>query len=291
MYLLVGANGFLGSYFIKNLLQETNENILAADIQCPIEKQDRIEWQKCDITNDEDLARLKEKTSGERLKVLFLAAYHHPDAVLKNPHIAWNVNIVALAKFLGMFDNIDVLYYPSTEVVYGEMKDTPFAEESPLAPVSRYGELKTVAEKMVVVAGYNVVRFPVLMGPSLLAGRKHFYDEIVETVKNGHTMEMFSDQLRSMIDFDTATKVVIALMKKPQAQAYKIVNIAGDEALSKYELGVRICRAHGLDERKIVPISMDSDNKIFTAKRAKSTILNNNLVKNLLGLDVLKIKI
>ena len=291
MYLLVGGNGFLGSYFIKNLLEKTTEDILATDTQCPTEKQDRVEWQKCDITRNEDLALLKEKTSEKRLKVLFLAAYHHPDAVLKNPQIAWNVNIVALAKFLGIFDNIDVLYYPSTEVVYGEMKETPFTEESPLAPVSRYGELKTVAETMVIVAGYNVVRFPVLMGPSLLAGRKHFYDEIVETVKNGQTMEMFSDQRRSMIDFDTATKVVIALMEKPQAQAYKIINVSGDEALSKYDLGVRICKAHGLDEQKIVPISMDSDNKIFTAKRAKSTILDNALVKNLLGLKELKIKI
>ena len=144
---------------------------------------------------------------------------------------------------------------------------------------------------MINVAGFNVVRFPVLMGPSLLLGKKHFYDEIVETVKNGGTMEMFSDQMRSMIDFDTAAKVVVSLVEKDEAHQYPIVNISGDEPLSKYELGIRICKAQGLDESKIRAISMDGDNKIFTAKRAKSTLLDNSLVKKILGLSELKIKI
>ena len=210
---------------------------------------------------------------------------------LKNPQIAWNVNVVALAKFLGLFDNIATMYYPSTEVVYGEMKDRPFKEDDPLNPVSRYGELKTVAERMVNVAGFNVVRFPVLMGPSLLKDKKHFYDEIVETVKNGGEMEMFADQTRSMIDFDTAAKVVVLLVENDAAHQYPIVNISGDEALSKYELGVRICHANNLDDKKIKPISLDGDNTIFTAKRAKSTLLDNSLVKSILGLDELKIKV
>ena len=291
MYLVVGANGFLGSYLIKNILEKTSEKILATDLVCPEENRARIIWQKCDITNEDDVIRLKKNTENEKLKVLFLAAYHHPDAVLKNPQIAWNVNVVALAKFLGIFENIDTLYYPSTEVVYGEMKDKPFKEDSNLNPVSRYGELKTVAERMVNVAGFNVVRFPVLMGPSLLKGKKHFYDEIVETVKNGGTMEMFSDQFRSMIDFDTAAKIVISLVENREAHKYKIVNISGDEALSKYDLGVRICHANGLDPSKIIPISMDGDNKIFTAKRAKSTLLDNSLVKEILNLNELKMRI
>lgn len=291
MYLIVGANGFLGSYLIKNLLDKTNDSIIATDLNCPKETQERVTWQTCDITNEDDLKNLYKMTEGEKLKVIFLAAYHHPDLVLKNPRIAWNVNVTALAKFLTIFDNIETMYYPSTEVVYGEMTDKPFKEDAPLNPVSRYGELKTVAERMVNVAGYNVVRFPVLIGPSLLPGKKHFYDEIVETVKNGGTMEMFSDQCRSMIDFDTVAKTVIALVENPEAHKYPIVNISGDEPLSKYELGLRICRANGLDESKIKPISMAGDNKIFTAKRAKTTLLDNSLVKQILNLKELKIRI
>ena len=294
MYLIVGAKGFLGSYLIKNILSMTNDEILATDMTLP-EKNDnsRIKWIKCDVSQREDLFRLNELCKETaNLKVFYLAAYHHPDKVLQNPKIAWNINITALSEFLNTMDNISVLYYPSTEVVYGQGIDGyRFKESDALHPANRYGEHKTVAERMVNVAGFNVVRFPVLMGPSLVEGKKHFYDEIVETVKNGGTMEMFEDQKRSMIDFDTASQILIKLTEDQDAHKYPIVNIAGDEALSKYELGRRIVRKYGLDESKIVPISMDSDNKIFTAKRAKETLLDNTLVKNILNLNELKIKV
>ena len=291
MYLIVGANGFLGHYLIKNILELTSDKIIATDFSWNEDNNKRISWKKCDITKDEDLNNLYNETKNEKLKVLFLAAYHHPDLVAKNPKIAWNVNIVALAKFLGIFDNIETLYYPSTEVVYGEMKDKPFTEDAQLNPVSRYGELKSVAEKMVNVAGFNVVRFPVLIGPSLCSGKKHFYDEIIDTVKSGQEIEMFSDQLRSMIDFDTAAQLVVRLVETKNAHKYPIVNISGDEPLSKYELGILICNSNGLDAKKIKAISMDNDNKIFHAKRAKATLLDNTLLKKILNLKEIKIKV
>ena len=294
MYLIVGAKGFLGSYLIKNILSMTNDDILATDMVLPSKSDNsRIKWIKCDVSSKKDLVALNDECSSyDGIKVFYLAAYHHPDKVLQNPKIAWNINITALSEFLNTIDNIKVLYYPSTEVVYGQGIDGHrFREDDALHPANRYGEHKTVAERMVNVAGFNVVRFPVLMGPSLVEGKKHFYDEIVETVKNGGTMEMFEDQKRSMIDFDTASQILIKLSEDKNAHQYPIVNIAGDEALSKYELGLRIVRKYGLDESKIIPISMDKDNKIFTAKRAKETLLDNSLVKNILHLSELKIRI
>ena len=292
MYLIIGANGFLGSYLIKNILEKTNDKILATDLSI-CENNSRLTWEKCDITNINDLQKIKNITQNEEnLKVIFLAAYHKPDLVLQNPKIAWNVNVVALANFLYIMDNIKIMYYPSTEVVYGQGIDGyKFKEDDKLNPANKYGELKTIAERMVNVAGFNVVRFPVLMGPSLAPNKKHFYDEIIEKLQNGEKIEMFKDQFRSMIDFDTASKVVIDLIETPEAQQYKIVNIAGDEKLSKYELAIRIADKYGLNKDNVVGISMDTDNKIFTAKRAKETILDNSLVKKILKLNELKIKI
>ena len=292
MYLIIGANGFLGSYLIKNILEKTNDKILATDLSI-CENNSRINWEKCDITNINDLQKIKNITQNEEnLKVIFLAAYHKPDLVLQNPKIAWNVNVVALANFLYIMDNIKIMYYPSTEVVYGQGIDGyKFKEDDKLNPANKYGELKTIAERMVNVAGFNVVRFPVLMGPSLAPNKKHFYDEIIEKLQNGEKIEMFKDQFRSMIDFDTASKVVIDLIETPEAQQYKILNIAGDEKLSKYELAIRIADKYNLNKNNIIGISMDTDNKIFTAKRAKETILDNSLVKKVLKLNELKIKI
>ncbi len=292
MFLIIGANGFLGNYFIKNILEKTDDTILATDLVLG-EKSPKVSWEKCDITSIDDLKKIQNLTKNENnLKVIFLAAYHKPDLVLQNPKIAWNINIVALANFLQIMDNIKTMYYPSTEVVYGEgIEGHKFNEEDKLNPSNKYGEHKTIAERMVDVAGFNIVRFPVLMGPSLISNKKHFFDEIVEKLKNGEKIEMFKDQFKSMIDFDTASKVVIDLIEKPEAHQCKIVNIAGDEKLSKYDLAVRIAEKYNLDKSKIIPIFMDSDNKIFTAKRSKETLLDNSLLKRILNLKELKINI
>lgn len=292
MFLIIGANGFLGNYLIKNILEKTNDRILATDLVFGKETE-RVHWEKCDITDIKDLENIKKLTEKDKnLKVIFLAAYHKPDLVLQNPKIAWNVNIIALANFLYIMDNIKSMYYPSTEVVYGQGVDGyKFKEDDKLNPANKYGELKTIAERMVNVAGFNVVRFPVLMGPSLVSGKKHFFDEIVEKLRNGETVEMFKDQFRSMIDFDTAASIILDLIENPEAQQYKIVNIAGDEKLSKYELAIRIADKYNLNKDNVIGISMDGDNKIFTAKRSKETILDNSLVKKILNLKELKIKI
>ena len=148
MYLIIGANGFLGSYLIKNILEKTNDKILATDLSI-CENNSRINWEKCDITNINDLQKIKNITQNEEnLKVIFLAAYHKPDLVLQNPKIAWNVNVVALANFLYIMDNIKIMYYPSTEVVYGQGIDGyKFKEDDKLNPANKYGELKTIAER------------------------------------------------------------------------------------------------------------------------------------------------
>ena len=62
MYLVIGANGFLGSYIIKNILENTKENILATTRKLEFcDEKDRVEWLKCEITDDNDIINLVRK--------------------------------------------------------------------------------------------------------------------------------------------------------------------------------------------------------------------------------------
>ena len=149
---------------------------------------------------------------------------------------------------------------------------------------------KKVAEAIVLGYGYNVVRFPFVIGPSLLPGKKHFYDIIVDTVRSGNVIEMFEDAYKSALDFDTATKLVIELTKMDTEVVPKILNVAGDSILSKYDIGVEIAKANGLDEQLIKSIRLSQDNKIFNEKRASCTLLDNTLLKKTLQLDTIKMK-
>lgn len=109
MYLVVGANGYLGSYIIKAILKETHEKVVAVarsvDI-VPDFDEERVEWKACDITDFEKVDLLNEymKNKAENYKVVYLAAYHNPDLVARNPKIGWNVNVTCLSYFLNRME-------------------------------------------------------------------------------------------------------------------------------------------------------------------------------------------
>ena len=113
-YLIVGANGFVGSYMIKNILEKTNRKILAVD--CNIlgkEDTNRLEWIKCDVTNQNDIEKVNSKCNEyKNVKVLYLAAYHSPDLVKRFPKKAWDINITGLSLFLKTKDSATNLFFP-----------------------------------------------------------------------------------------------------------------------------------------------------------------------------------
>ncbi len=293
MYVVVGANGYLGSYFIKNILDMTEEPVVAVARHPGMDWGERVEWVSCDITNPDDASQLNQSVlqKNKSNKILFLAAYHHPDLVEKNPRLAWDTNVTSLSRFLNMADNVSHFFYPSSDSVYGEGDVAKrFKEDDVLHPVNRYGVQKTVAEKLVVGYGYNVVRFPFLIAPSLLPNKKHFYDVIVESIQANKPFEMFADSYRSTLSFDTAAKLTIELIEgdRPVPQ---ILNVCGDKAYSKYEVGLLIANKLHCSTDLIVPISIDNATGIFDAKRANSTVMDNSLVKTVLGYDFIPLVI
>jgi uncharacterized protein YbjT (DUF2867 family) len=54
MYLVIGANGFLGSYIIKAILENTNDSVLAVARNIgavPDFDAARVSWKSCDISD------------------------------------------------------------------------------------------------------------------------------------------------------------------------------------------------------------------------------------------------
>ncbi|MBQ7276493.1 MAG: sugar nucleotide-binding protein [Bacilli bacterium] len=284
MYLIVGANGFLGSYLIKNILDNTNDIIVGAGIGVKnCRNTNRITWVECNITDDESVDALLSIVDKNNLKIIYLAAYHRPDDVEKNKTLAWNINVTCLSKFINKVDFATCLYYASTDSVYGNsINNYHFKEGDSLNPVNFYGHNKCVAEAIVVHRGRNVVRFPFLISPSL-AGKKHFYDEIVETVKSGNLIEMFKDSYRSSLSFDNASYLLVQLIEKGNTSS--IVNICGDSDLSKYDVALKIAEIEGLDKSLIIPVSINKTQKNFVTKRADSTLMDNSLLKEILGVS------
>ena len=206
MYVIIGANGYLGSYIRKVILEDTQESLICIDRILPEkEEEERVSWLNCDITDREQVDRtLDHLKNFPDLKIIYLAAYHNPDLVEQNRQLAWNINVTSLSYFINQAAFAKAIYYPSTDSVYGESVDFyHFKETDALHPVNFYGHNKCAAEAILVHQGRNVVRFPFLISPSL-AGKPHFYDRITDALRKGETFEMYEDSYRSSLSFENA---------------------------------------------------------------------------------------
>lgn len=292
MYLIIGASGFLGRYCLKNVLENTNEKIIATYSQkCPEFTNPRVEWVSLDVCDTVALKDLSARVDNTT-KIIYLAAFHHPDKVEEFPELAWNINIVALANAVNLFHKAKCFYYSSTDTVYGEgSKNRKFVENDALNPVNLYGVHKALAEKICLAKGFNVVRFPFIFGASLVENRPHFFDKIKADLEQGKTVEMFSDSYRSTLSFNQCAYYLVSLIEKFGACPEKIVNIAGDDVMSKYDAAIALADKYNLDKNLIKPISVNSLNGIFKAKRAASSVLDNGKLKSLLNINEIHLEI
>lgn len=293
MYLIIGASGFLGRYCIKNILEETNEKIVAtySEKEFPLYKNGRLEWQHLDVCDVASLQKLANCVD-ENTKIIYLAAFHHPDKVEEFPDLAWKINIIALANAVNLFGKAKCLYYASTDTVYGEgSKNKKFIETDKYEPVNLYGKHKALAEQICLTKGFNIVRFPFIFGPSLVEGRKHFFDNIKADLETEKAVEMFSDSYRSTLSFNQCAYYLVSLIDKFGACPEKIINIAGDDVMSKYDAAIALANKYGLDTSLIKPVSITQNTGIFKAKRAASSILDNSKLKSLLNLKEIHLEV
>ena len=293
MYIIIGASGYLGRYCIKNVLENTNEKIIAtySEKESPVYENDRLEWQYLDVCDVTALQKLAENVD-ENTKIIYLAAFHHPDKVEEFPELAWKINIIALANAVNLFGKARCLYYSSTDTVYGEgSKDRKFIETDKYAPVNLYGKHKALAEKICLTKGFNIVRFPFIFGPSLVEGRPHFFDNIKADLEAGKVVEMFSDSYRSTLSFNQCAYYLISLIEKFGSCPEKIVNIAGDDVMSKFDAAIVLANKYGLDKGLIKPVSVTQNTGIFKAKRAASGTLDNSKLKTLLNIKEIHLEV
>ena len=291
MYIIVGGSGFLGLYMVKNILEKTQDEIVATYFpEKPSYKHERLVWFECNVKEQKYIDLLNEKYADRNPKIIYLAAYPSPDFCEKDPVEAWNLNVTALANFVNQVKNPKCLYFASTDVTYGEGKfGEKFKENSPYNPSNSYGRHKVLGEQLVLAKGFNVFRLPLMMNKSLVDGKKHFFDIICETLSSGKEIEMFKDSYRSILSFNQCAGFVIDLIEKYGSCEEKIINLASDEPISKVDLAEQICDMYGYDKNLIKPISVSEDNQIFSAKRAAYTAMDNTKLKKLLNIDSIKL--
>ena len=291
MFIVIGANGFLGSYVTDALARNTDGRIIATyHGNKESLHSDRVEWTKLDVTNQNDIDNLV-RLAGDITKcnIFYFSACHNLDLVKRDPDFARKINVTSLENFLKAFKNAENLYFSSTDCVYGEnTTEYPlFSENDPTLPVSEYGRQKLEAEKLVRNYGFNVVRLPFMIGPSLLENKKHFYDNIVEKTLQGQDFTLADGLWRSALDYRSVAEILVKLVS--MIDVPQTLNLCGDESLSKYDVGVLIAKKNNLPLKHIVKTPEAEIMKLFYETRTSSTAMDNSLLKSILGVNEIKI--
>lgn len=290
-YLIIGGSGYLGSYFVKNLVSQKKEILLTYNSKQYQKKNNYINSFQLDLSSLKSIDGFCEKINQyKNLNVIFLAAYHHPDEVKKNPNKAFHINNTCYSYFLTKLKNINTLYYSSTDSVYGNCEENEiFSEESKTNPENLYGKQKLIAEQITLAHGHNVIRYPFLIGPSE-SYKKHFYDIISKSLKEKKHIELICDSRRSALDFDQAASFAIRLIENFTNKDLGIINICSDEVLTKFDIGQKIAKSLNLNNKYLKPIKF-SEFSEFSQGRAKNTILSNKKLKHLLNISEILLKL
>jgi dTDP-4-dehydrorhamnose reductase len=127
-----------------------------------------------------------------------------------------------------------------------------YVEDDSPTPITPYGRSKALAEEAVHTSGAEavIVRTSLIYGWRPHVGRHTRW--MVDDLKAGRPLRLFTDELRCPIWVENLATAVIELA----GMSYTgVLHVAGAQALSRYEFGVRLLRFHGLDPRPVIPAS------------------------------------
>lgn len=149
--LITGGAGYVGTSLIPQLLEKKYKVIVfdnlmfGGDPLLPFFRDKNFEFIKGDIRDKSSLSNAVKQAD----IIIHLAAIVGFPACRKDPELAKSVNIDGTKNLIDVCSNDQLIFYGSTGSNYGSVEGI-CTEETPLNPLSLYGQTKTIAEKMLL---------------------------------------------------------------------------------------------------------------------------------------------
>lgn len=149
--LITGGAGYVGTGLIPQLLAQNydvtvfDSLMFGGDSILPFFRNKNFHFIKGDIRDKNALADAVKNAD----VVIHLAAIVGFPACRKEPELATSVNVGGTQNLIDVTSNEQLIIYGSTGSNYGAVEDI-CTEETPLNPLSLYGQTKTLAEKILL---------------------------------------------------------------------------------------------------------------------------------------------
>jgi dTDP-4-dehydrorhamnose reductase len=241
--LITGSSGFLGWNCCRYAASMYNVVGVYNSHECYVPG---VRYLKCDITSNVEVERLFDIVEPEI--VLHTAAIAAPNRCEDDPAYSQNVNVKASVHCAELCSRNSVKFvFTSSDQVFSG-KEAPYTELSPVAPLNTYGRQKAeaeigIAEKCPDAA---ICRMPLMYGDAP-SGATSFIIPWIEALRKGPELKLFTDEMRTPVSAHDAAKGLLLAAEKITG----VVHLGGKEQLSRYEMGMRLAEAAGLDPHYI----------------------------------------
>lgn len=281
--LIIGANGFLGTYLIQVHNKKDYEgkkfHLIASDIEnTNIEK--NVPFYKIDITERDDTLKKIVKISPD--VVLLTAAMTDVDQNEVDKELATKINTEGPKNVLKACKKISAkLVFISTDFVFdGEkQRDFYYQEEDTPNPLSHYAKTKYNAELALINSDINylICRTAVLYGWNLK--RLNFITWILDKLQQQEKISIVKTQINNATFVKNLAEILLKLIEK---DAKGIYHTAGDGALNRYEMALKCAEIFNYNKDLIIPI----ENLEQKAIRPKNAGLDISKLKELIGSEL-----
>ena len=149
--LVTGGAGYVGTTLVPQLLEEgydvtVFDNLMfGGDYIIPFFRYKNFKFIEGDVRNEDALWNAAKSAD----VIIHLAAIVGFPACRKEPDLAKTVNVDGTRNLIKVTSKNQLIIYASTGSNYGSLEEV-CTEESPLNPLSLYGQTKTLAEKMLM---------------------------------------------------------------------------------------------------------------------------------------------
>lgn len=242
--LVTGASGFLGWNICRHAYKEWE--IYGTVFTHPIEI-DGTKILQIDLADFRELRRIFNEVRPDA--VIHTAAASRPDYCEGRPVETRKINVDASVNLAGLCaDNSIPFVFTSTDLVFDGLR-APYREDDRVNPVNHYGEQKVLAEEGIlkVYPPAAVCRMPLMFGDPGPAASS-FFQTMLNAMRVGEELRLFTDEFRTPISGKTAAEGLIKIL----SNAHGIIHMGGIERISRFNFGLLIAGVYGIKETKFI---------------------------------------
>lgn len=249
--LITGANGFVGSYLTRLLLDDYKV-IATGKGECRFDiNHTNFRYKSLDFTLESEVAAVLSDLRPE--VIVHAGAMSKPDDCELDRAGAYRTNVTGTGYLLKEAARLRSFFlYLSTDFIFSG-EEGMYSEEDPAAPVNYYGQTKLEAEALVRQYPYDwSIARTVLVYGHPQGGRGNILTMVANSLKEGKPLRIFNDQVRTPTYVEDLAQGLKSIIDK---RAAGVFHLSGEDVLTPWEMAVETARHLGYDRSRIEKVT------------------------------------